>query len=378
MRVLQTYKFKLGTKIPYSEYPTIARRFLEEQNLVSHRFLYHFCQYIHLWNSTLEEVRDNGSCAKAVKDCPMLGPVRYFEDTHNAHSEFFLTNIDVDTPCTEMDILPRMNKIYRRYGFADSNIYYYDVNFFGKVIPFERDLTRAKDYAAYYEVPFDPVRFLSEQPCGSGLRLHRDRTGDAYIELSVDILHNGQVYDAGPYYEALKALLPKVRPLVQMEVYLSEEEKQRVADWNAQAAPVVEKCQHFFAERFPGKDRQLFEAKYSVSAKLKKLAKQYDFPMYYYDVFGAWFYSKRTPRGHILRVWLDTPSSHCHCWYRVEIEGIGFKHQLCDSMQTPTNQAECDECADKLFAIVAEFEKTLLPELDAFYDETPEWFAPTF
>lgn len=378
MRVLQTYKFKLGTKIPYSEYPAIARRFLEEQNLVSHRFLYHFSQHVYRWNSTLEEALANGSCAKAVKDCPALGPIRYFEDTRNTHSEFFLTNIDADTSCTEQDILAHMNKIYRRYGLVDSNIFYYDVNFFGKVIPFERDLARAKDYAAYHEIPFDPVRFLSEQPYGSGLRLNRYTTGDAYIELSVDILRDGQIYDATPYLEALKALLPKVRPMVNMAVHLSEEERQRIADWNVQAAPVIEKCQHFFAERFPGKDLQLFEAKYSVSAKLKKLAKQYDFPMYYYDVFGAWFYSKRTPRGHILRVWADTPSSHCHCWYRVEIEGIGFKHQLCDSMQTPTNQAECDECADKMFAVIAEFEKTLLPELDAFYDETPAWFNPTF
>jgi hypothetical protein len=46
-------------------------------------------------------------------------------------------------------------------------------------------------------------------------------------------------------------------------------------------------------------------------------------------------------------------------------------------MQTPTNQPESDACTDKFFSIVSEFEKTILPEFDAFYSETPEWFVPS-
>ena len=39
MRVIQTYTFRLNAKIPFFDYPTIVHRFLEEQKLVSHRFL---------------------------------------------------------------------------------------------------------------------------------------------------------------------------------------------------------------------------------------------------------------------------------------------------------------------------------------------------
>jgi hypothetical protein len=46
-------------------------------------------------------------------------------------------------------------------------------------------------------------------------------------------------------------------------------------------------------------------------------------------------------------------------------------------MQTPTNQAEVDACSEKILSILTEFEKTLLPELDAHYEETPDWFVPS-
>ena len=46
MRVIQTYTFHMSPKMCYSDYPSIAHRFLEEQKLVSHRFLYFFNELI--------------------------------------------------------------------------------------------------------------------------------------------------------------------------------------------------------------------------------------------------------------------------------------------------------------------------------------------
>ena len=110
MRVIHTYTFPMSTKTPYSEFPAIARRFLEEQNLVAHRFMYYFDEMICL--KSYEETLATGSCAKAVKDCPALGSIRYI-NVESTADELFLTNIDKDTGCTEADILPHMNKIHR-------------------------------------------------------------------------------------------------------------------------------------------------------------------------------------------------------------------------------------------------------------------------
>ncbi|MBE6985906.1 MAG: hypothetical protein E7433_00570 [Ruminococcaceae bacterium] len=378
MRVIQTYTFKMSPKMPYSDYPAIARRFLEEQNLTSHRFMYFFDELIIRSIKTAEETLASGSCAKAVKDCPALGEIRFFDgELYGGSSLLFLSNIDTDTGCTEADILPHMKKIHRRYGFCECNLYYYDIDFFGEVIPCDRDLTGAEHRAAYFKKEFNPLWNLGNQPYGSGIRLHRYSTGGNYIALSIDLMHNGVIHDATPYFKAMKAQLPHINPRIEMDIYLSNEEKQEVASWDEQIAPVIERSRNFFAEQFPTKDRQLFYlVNYTIAPKLKKLAKQYGFS-YHYDGFGVYVLDKRTPRGHVLRLWVDSGPSHGDTTYHVNIQGIGFCHRLCESMQTPTNQPESDACTDKFFSIVLEFEKTILPEFDAFYSETPEWFVPS-
>lgn len=190
-------------------------------------------------------------------------------------------------------------------------------------------------------------------------------------------MHNGVIHDATPYFQAMKAQLPHINPTIQMDIYLSDEEKQEIANWNTLSAPVVEKSQNFFTERFPPKERQnYFDSSYTLAPKLKKLAKQHGFS-YHYEGFGCCVLDKKTSRGHTLRVWAESgPSRYCTN-YHVNIQGIGFCHVLCKSMQTPTNQAESDECSEKILSVVSEFEKTLLPELDVFYNETPVWFVPS-
>lgn len=378
MRVIQTYTFKMSPKTPYSDYPAIARRFLEEQNLASHRFLYFFDELIIPSIKTVEETLVSGSCAKAVKDCPALGKIHFLNGSdYGMIPKLFVSNIDIDTGCTEADILPHMKKIHRRYGFCESDLYYYDIDFFHNVIPFERDISHAESRAEHFQRDLDPTLFLQSQPYGSGIRLHRYCTGGNYISLSIDILQNGIIHDATPYFEAMKALLPNIHPTVSMQIYLTEAEKQEIASWDKQITPALEKSRSFFAEHFPAKDRQNnYLSNYTIATKIKKLAKQHGFS-YHYEGFGVYVLDKRMPRGHVLRLWVDSGPSHFDTTYHVNIQGIGFCHRLCESMQTPTNQPESDACTDKFFSSVSEFEKTILPELYAFYSETPEWFVPS-
>lgn len=378
MRVIQTYTFNMSSKTPYSDYPAIVRRFLDEQNLTSHRFLYFFDELIIPSINTVEETLASGSCAKAVKDCPALGEIRFFDGKpYGGCSLLFLSNIDADTGCAEADILPHIKKIHRRYGFCECNLYYYDIDFFGEVIPCDRDLTDAEHRAAHFEKDFNPLWNLGNQPYGSGIRLHRYSTGGNYIALSIDLMHNGVIRDATPYFEAMKAQLPHINPTIKMDIYLSDEEKQEVASWDAQVAPVIERSRNFFAEKFPAKDRQLLDlVNYTIAPKLKKLAKQYGFS-YHYKGWGCYVLDKRTTRGHVLRLSVSSGPSHGDTTYYVCIQGIGFCHRLCESMQTPTNQTESDACSEKILSIISEFEKALVPELDAFYAETPNWFVPS-
>lgn len=376
MRVIQTYTFKMSPKTPYSDYPTIAHRFLEEQNLTSHRFMYFFNELIFM--KPHEETLATGSCAKAVKDCPALGKIRFLNGADYGMSpKLFVSNIDVDTGCSEADILPHMNKIHRRYGFCESDLYYYDIDFFHNVIPFERDMSHAESRAEHFQRDLDPALLLQDQPYGSGIRLHRYSTGGNYISLSIDLLQNGIIQDATPYFESIKALLPNIHPTVSMQIYLTEAEIQEIAFWDKQITPVLEKSRSFFTEHFPTQDKQNnYLSNYTIASKLKKLAKQHGFS-YHYEGFGVYVLDKRTPRGHVLRLWVDSGPSHFDTTYHVNIQGIGFCHVLCTSMQTPTNQAESDECSEKMLSIFSEFEKTLIPELDAFYSETPDWFVPS-
>lgn len=376
MRVIQTLTFRMSTKTPYSDYPSIARRFLEEQKLVSHRFLYFFNELI--VTRSYEQALATGCCAKAVKDCPALGKIRYLDGKpYRKTPELFLSNIDIDTGCTEADILPHMKKIHRRYGFCESDLYYSDIDFFDDVIPFERDMSRAEIEAEYAQCSIEPALLLEEQPYGSCIRLHRYSTGGNYISLSIDLLHNGIIHDATAYFNAMKALLPHIHPIVNMHIYLTKEEKENIASWDKQIAPVLQKARCFFSQRFPAAERQnAYLSNYTIASKLKTLAKQYGFT-YNYLEFGVCMLDKRTPRGHVLQLLVVTGPSHYDTRYYINIQGVGFRHELCNSMQTPDNQAESDACSEKMLLVISEFEKTLIPELDTYYEETPNWFVPS-
>lgn len=378
MRVIKTYYFYIGSKIPYSEWPAIVHQYLADQGLVSHRFMYYFEELLDSRKSPDDRLLD-GSCAKAVKDCPALGEVRFLNGgASGVVDHLLLSNIDRDTACTEADLLPLMKKIHRRYGFTESVLYYYDIDFFQDVIPFERDLAHAKAASERHHLALEPALFLSHQPYGSGIRLHRNIVGGSTLCLSVDLLHNGEVLDPTPYFEAMRSLLPNIRHADCLKIYFSEEEKQSIAVMNDHAAPTLEQCRDFFSQRLPSSQEQnLFQSNYSIATKLKKLAKQYGFT-YQYQGCGMYALDKRTARGHVLRFGADSGPSHYDTTFGLDLSGIGFNHTLLSWMQTPTNQQEFDACAEQAIAVVSEFEKTLLPSLDVLFPETPDWFVPEY
>lgn len=371
MRLIKNYIFKIGTKIAFSEWPEIVHRFLLENHLVSHRFLYYFEDIL----GTKDDALSKCGCAKILKDCPSLGKIRYHkEKTYR----LWLSNIDRQDSFPEERILPLMKKIHRRYGFFESRLYYFDIDFFGNRTYFARDYSAAMRISKADNTPFDPTLYLGCQPYGSGITLHRDICGDSYLKLSVDILHDGAVLDSTPYYESMQRLLPKIKATTSLEIHLTEEEKRKIEETNHNAEPVLQQCRDFLSKRLPFVDSQnKFSSNYSVAKPLKKLAKQYGYAYKLLWNGGVYSLEKPTAKGNVIYIDVDCGPSHYNLGIGVSYQGVGFKHAIGKSNQTPTNQQEADAFLEKVLSIVSDFENTLLPSLDKLYPETPSWFIPT-
>ena len=358
MRLVQHYTFPIKTKIPFSEWPEIVHRFLEENHLTSHRFLYFF-EDILGFDETMEDALAHGGCARILRDCPALGEIRW---TYNRPDKLWLSNIDSQDDFPESSIFPLMKKIHRRYGFSESDLYYFDIDFFGKRTYFARD---------------ESALSMEHQPYGSGITLHRDVCGDNYLKLSVDLLHDGVAMDATLYFEAMQKLLPKIKAATSLQIYLSEEEKQQIEEINQAAAPVLETCRGFFGERLPFTATQnTFSSNYSVAKPLKKLAKKYG---YAYKLVwnGVYALEKRSAKGNVIYIDVDSGPSHYDLGVGVSYQGVGFCHKIGCGNQTPASQQEADAFLENVMAVVWEFENTLLPSLDGQYPETPGWFIPS-
>ncbi len=377
MRLIQNYVFKIGTKIAFSEWPEIIHRFLAENHLVHHRFLYYF-DHILGRDETGEEDLQKCSCAKILKDCPSLGKIRY--DNGKAHGRYdvlWLSNIDRQESFPEENILPLMKKIHRRYGFSESNLYYFDIDFFGRKTCFERDYSEAARKSKRDNVPFDPALCMEDQPYGSGITLHRDVCGENYLKLSVDLLHDGAVLDATPYYESMQRLLPKIKSDTFIKIYLTEEEQKKIDETNLKAEPMLQQCCAFFSERLPFTDSQnAFSSNYSVAKPLKKLAKQYGYAYKLVWNGGVYSLEKRTEKGNVILISVFCGPSHYDMGMFVSYQGVGFNHVIGNSTQTPTDQQEADSALEKILSVVADFENTMLSSLDCLFPETPSWFIP--
>lgn len=371
MRLIKKYSFRIGTKIPYAKWPVLVRQFMEEQGLMSQSFLYYFDDFPK-GEEPIGEQMKTCACAKILKDAPSLGEVRFYNGKKEGTSDFFfLSNIDGSALRSDEVILPLMNKIHRRYGFAESDLFYFDIDFFGKKTTLERDFSCC-DREGF---PLDPTRRLELQPYGSGIRLHRDVCGDNELVLSVDILHDGEVFDPVPYAEALRNLLPGIKCEETLEIYLTEEEKRNIGNMDAEAAPMLGQCRNYFDERLNCQNVQYgFQAQYALATPLKCLSKKYGYE--YRHLYRSCVFSlqKRTQRGHVIYVEVLTEPSRYSLSTVISFCGIGYRHDLGGSCDTPGDQEEADICLLDLMKALAEFERTLLPELDRLYPETPDWF----
>ena len=184
--------------------------------------------------------------------------------------------------------------------------------------------------------------------------------------------------DATPYYEAMQKLLPKIKVTSSLSIYLSEEEKQRIEEINQSAEPILQNCRDFFANRLSFTSSQnLFESNYSIAKPLKKLAKKYGYTYKLVWNGGVYSLEKRTAKGNVIYVDVDSGPSHYNLGVGVSYQGVGFNHRIGCSNQTPTNQQETDAFLEDILLTVSEFENTLLPTLDCLFPETPGWFIPS-
>lgn len=367
MRLIRTDSFYIKSKPPFSEWPQIVHQFFREQGLSWGKFYYFF------------EELSLKACPRAVKDCPGLGePVLVNGSAYGSVDTWVLSNIHSPTACTEADLLPLMKKLHRSYGFSEVILYYMDVDFFGQIVPVERDLTFARKLAEWHHQPLDPWTSLNYQLQGCGFTLHRDILGDNTLSMSIDLLRNGELLDPAPYVEALKVLLPGARHRTTQEIILTEEEQTEIAARNEAAAPLLGQVQEFFKARLPGNQGQNhFTSRYKLAPTLKKLSKQYGWH-YHFVSDGVFSMHKITEKGQNLILMADSGPSRVAAEFCLEFQGVGYQHLLWTAGYHPSDQDGLDAAAAQVFAAAAEFEQSpLLPELIAHFPEVPTWFLPS-
>lgn len=376
MRVIKNYFFSIGTKVPFSELAEIVNRFFVENNLKSDTFMYYF-EDLPIETVTSEYIEKKSSCSKILKDCPSLGEIRLYKGSrYGRFDKLWISNIDKNNSFSSETILPLMKKIHRTYGFSECDLYYFDINFFGKTTSFDRDYKAAKNlHEEGYD--FDETEQIETQPYGSGITLHRDACADNFLKLSIDILHDNNIMDATPYYESLQKLLPKIRSSSSVDVYLTEDEKKEFEKYSELATSALEQCRDFLSERIPSQEYQnRFESNYSIAKPLKKMAKQFGYS-YEFTGYGSYALEKRTAKGNIIYIDIDSGPSHYDLNVHITYQGLGFFHGLGGAMLTPANQQETDDCLNNIFAVVSDLESIFIPSLDLIFPETPSWFIPS-
>lgn len=350
MLAIQCYRFLIGTKIPFSDWPQIVQAFLNQQSLHHERFLYYF--------------EDNcGGLPKALKDCPQLGPIRWRPaKSENIH---YLSNIEDDTGCTKADILSLMPKIYRRYGFSETHIIYQDINFFSQNIP------------AIVQAPGNTPSCIK----GSSITCYRDSVFPRWssIDLSIVIYDGEKTFDPTPYFDAMKQLLPGVRYFGFVECCMSEDELRAYETLNADAAALLESARNHLSNLLPTMSEQLPNGlntpKLSAAPVLKKLCKQYGYEYVKCEYFH-YFITKRTANGHSIMLEVDVGPSFKGVGLLVRYVGVGFDHRIASSFGYPQDQIDLENYLLQCFHALASAEKEVLPALDAHFPATPDWFTP--
>ena len=350
MLAIQIYRFRVKTKIPYSEWPQIAKNYLEQQELDYERFLYYF-----------EDAQ--GACEKAVKNAPNLGPVR--QGGGKRQDKLYLSNIEDGIGCSETEIMELMPRIHRRYGFWETHVIFQDIDFFSRKIP------------AIIHAPGN----IPDCIHGSSIVCFRDSVfaSENYLDLRI-ITYDGQnVYDPAPYLEAMKAHLPGIQYESFVECCMTEEEQRTYEALNRDAVPLVERFSDFLGAGMPAiPEKPIYQAengKIPLTSKLKKLCKQYEYTYVQYLSF-SYLIRKRTPGGHYLMIDIDTGVYYQQIRFLVRFAGVGFRYNIAETSFFPANGGDIDRFLAACFAALSAAEKEVLPALDAHFPATPDWFTP--
>lgn len=384
MRVLQCYRFLVGTKIPFDQWPGIIEEYLYRQNL-THR-IFHYClksfdnsdRCRAVLNGTkcetcgasgyacercrkeaADTLRKGTGCERAFKENPFMGAVKVQPTRYETIQ--YLNNFDDESNGAKENFYDVLSKIYRRYGFAETSIIYRDIDFF-----FRRVSTPAPE-----------AEFLMNGYEGSGITLYRGcLSQNNTIILVVESCFPGEVPDAAPYADALGELLPGIKRLSATKIIMEGAEQAYYEELHSRAKPMVQQAKNFFAGRMPQEKGNTEPASHvSVASWLRKLSKRYGYTYLGYSNY-VYFLDKRLPDGHwICLEFLSNPLSPDADPF-VTLCGLGFRYEILSDGFSPQNPRDACEYLTRLFDVLAEAEQTVFPAILNLYPATPNWFMP--
>ena len=384
MRILQCYRFPIGTKIPFDKWPSIIEQFLQEQNL-HHRYFHYYlesygdpekarsimdgsrcetCKVSAEWacercrQNAAELLRKGTSCERALKENPFLGAITTHKDQYDKFQS--LNNYSEESNSSKEKIYAILSKIYRRYGFSETKLIYRDIDFFSR-----RVSTPAPEYGFgdYY---------------GSGITLCRScLSQDNEILLVVESRYPGEVPDTTTYADALGKLLPGIKRQSVTKVLMEDGDQARYDELHHQAKPLIKQAKDFFIARMPEeKGNDAPETQVSVASWLKKLSKRYGYDYLGYSDY-AYLLEKKLPAGHSLCLeFLSSPSCPS-ADPGVKLTGLGFSHEIWGDEFAPQNAQDAADYFTKLFDTLAQAESSVFPAILDLYPDTPDWFMPT-
>ena len=385
MRILQCFRFLVGTKIPFDKWPAIIEKYLHEQNLHHHSF--HYCMESYddsercrsaldgtkcetcevpdfacerCRKEAAETLRKGTGCERALKENPFLGTLNIRQTRYNTIQS--LNNFDDASNNSKENIYAIIPKIYRRYGFTETSLIYRDIDFFSQRV----------------STPAPESEYLLNGYEGSGITLYRScLSQDNAIILVVESCYPGEVLNAAPYADALSKLLPGIKRLSATKIIMAESEQIRCEVLHTQVKPLVKQANEFFDERMPeekGNDEP--DAKVSVASWLKKLSKRYGY-IYLGYMNYVYFLEKKLSNGHYICLeFVSNPLSPDADPY-VKLCGLGFDHEIWVDGFSPQNARDASDYFTKLFDTLAQAEKTVFAAILNLYPNTPDWFMPT-
>ena len=384
MRILQCYRFLVGTKIPFDKWPGIIEEYLHQQNL-THR-IFHYCLEIYDHSDRFRAVLDGTrcetcgapeyacercrkeatdalrkgtACERAHKEQPFLGPIKVRQTRYNTIQS--LNNFSDESNLIKENIYGIAPKIYRRYGFAETSLIYRDIDFFSRRV----------------STPAPESEYMMNGYEGSGITLYRRcLSQDNAIILVVESRYPGEVPDAKPYADALGELLPQIKRLSATKIIMEEGEQACYEELHHHAEPLVKQAKEFFIERMPEeKGNNEPDAHVSVASWLKKLSKRYGYTYSGYMNY-IYFLEKKLPNGHYICLeFVSNPLSPDADPF-VNLCGLGFKHEIWVDGFSPQNPRDASEYFTQLFGTLTEAEQSVFPTILEIYPPTPDWFIP--